>query len=62
MIILSYIFVIKISDAEIENDGEDKGKIKNCKVNTVTRSAHFILNGPVEAQYENGLYEQVHNE
>lgn len=62
MIVLGYVFIIKVGDPKIKYDGKNERKIKDREINAIAGCPYFILNSPVETQNKNGFYEQIHDQ
>jgi len=54
--------VVEIGDPEIKKDIEEKGKVKECGIQTIRGGSHFILNCAVDPEDPKRLDQQVQKE
>lgn len=57
--VLSDIFIIEIGNTKIKQDIKNKGKVKNCKIESKILSSHNVLNRSVNAKNIKGFNQQV---
>ena len=59
LVVLGYIPVVEIGDPEIEQDIEEKGKVKDFEVETVIHHARDDLYVPVNSENPDGFDQEV---
>lgn len=56
---LGNIPVVKIGDANIQQDIQQEGEVKQGKIKPILRSTYLVLDRPVNAQYPKRLNQQI---
>jgi len=59
VLMLRNIFIVEVSDPEIQQYVEQERKVEECIVKAVHFSAYGNLHVTVYAQYPKGFYEQI---
>jgi len=59
VVVLSYVPVVEVGNAHVEQNTEQKGKVENGKIQSVFLCSHRILYTPVDTQYPKRLDKQI---
>lgn len=59
LVVLGYVFVVEIGNAQIEKYVENKSKIEYCKIQAKFFGTHGILYVDINAQNPKGFYKYI---
>jgi hypothetical protein len=59
VIVLRNVFIIEVGYSKIEDDGKQKRKVEDGKINTIRRRTHLKLHRFIYPENINGLDKQI---